>query len=140
MTQNPREVATKFGKQIDTFFAKDFKDAQFALIDWISHLDETALFGPDDPFFPATSLKPQSNRGLTENGVLRAHWKTTEAVRKIVNGAFDDVGLPAYGPMLSAICRPATQPKHANPSPSWSQPLKTLATLTPSQHLVVTGK
>ena len=98
VTQNPREVATKFGKQIDTFFAKEFEDAEFALIEWISYLDKTALYGPDDPLFPATALEPQPNKGFAENGFLRAHWKTTEPVRKIVNGAFDNAGLPAYGP------------------------------------------
>ena len=28
VTQNPREVATKFGRSIDTFFAKGFGDAE----------------------------------------------------------------------------------------------------------------
>ncbi|MCJ7872164.1 hypothetical protein [Phaeobacter sp. J2-8] len=31
VTQNPREVATKFGKRIDTFFAQGFPEAETAL-------------------------------------------------------------------------------------------------------------
>lgn len=31
VTQNPREVATKFGKSIDTFFAGGFPEAEEAL-------------------------------------------------------------------------------------------------------------
>ncbi len=98
VTQNPREVATKFGRQIDTFFAKGFDDAEVALTDWITYLDEVALYSPDDPLFPATALKADANTGFTAIGFTRAHWKTTEPIRKIVNSAFDKAGLPAYGP------------------------------------------
>ena len=51
--QDPREVATKFGKRIDTFFAKGFGDAEEALRAWMIHLDEVAFYGPDAPLFPA---------------------------------------------------------------------------------------
>ncbi len=95
--QNPREVATKFGKNIDTFFAKDFADAEAVLAKWIAHLDETALYGPNDPLFPATANKPQSNMGFKAIGFERRHWTTTEPVRKIVNAAFANAGLQAYG-------------------------------------------
>ncbi|MEM8804215.1 MAG: site-specific integrase [Pseudomonadota bacterium] len=98
ITQNPREVATKFGRRIDTFFAKGFEDAEAAVVDWITYLEETVLYGPDDPLFPSTALKAQSNTGFAAKGFTRTHWKTTEPVRKIVNTAFDAVGLPAYGP------------------------------------------
>lgn len=98
VTQNPREVATKFGKSIDTFFAKGFEDAEAALRAWITHLDEVALYGPDDPLFPATSVSAQSNAGFTANGFTRRPWKSTEPVRKIVNEAFNTAALPNYGP------------------------------------------
>ncbi|MCC1495168.1 tyrosine-type recombinase/integrase, partial [Cognatishimia sp. F0-27] len=38
VTQNPREVATKFGKSMHTFFAKGFPEAEVALRAWITHL------------------------------------------------------------------------------------------------------
>ncbi|AUQ57422.1 tyrosine-type recombinase/integrase [Phaeobacter inhibens] len=98
VTQNPREVATKFGKRIDTFFAKDFAEAEAPLRDWTTYLDEVALYSPDDPLFPATALTTQSNKGFTACGFTRAHWKTTEPARKIVNTAFEAAGLPAFGP------------------------------------------
>ncbi|MEL7098510.1 MAG: site-specific integrase [Pseudomonadota bacterium] len=98
VTQNPREVATKFGKRIDTFFAKDFAEAEAPLRDWITHLNEVALYGPSDPLFPATALTVQANSGFAANGFKRAHWKTTEPVRKIVNAAFGEAGLPPFGP------------------------------------------
>ncbi|WP_420395810.1 tyrosine-type recombinase/integrase [Nioella sp.] len=98
VTQNPREVATKFGKRIDTFFAKEFSEAEAPLRDWMTYLDEVALYSPDDPLFPATALSAQSNRGFAACGFTRANWKTTEPVRKIVNTAFETAGLPPYGP------------------------------------------
>jgi integrase len=64
VTQNPREVATKFGKRIDTFFAKGFEQAEAALSDWIRYLEEVALYGPDDPLFPATSIKVEVRKGF----------------------------------------------------------------------------
>jgi integrase len=98
VTQNPREVATKFGKVIDTIFAKEFSEAEIALADWITYCDEVALYGPDDPLFPATAITANSNTGFTASGFKRQHWKTTEPVRKIVRIAFEVAGVPNYGP------------------------------------------
>ena len=98
VVQNPREVATKFGKSIDTFFAQGFPEAQAALLNWISHLEDEELYGPDDPLFPATAISPNSNAGFVAEGFERRHWRSTEPVRKIVNGAFVAIGLPTFGP------------------------------------------
>jgi len=97
-SQNPREVATKFGKSIDTFFARGFEEAEAALGAWITYLDEVALYGPDDPLFPATAIAAQANTGFKATGFERRQWKSTEPARKIVNGAFAKAGLPNYGP------------------------------------------
>ncbi|MDO6481922.1 tyrosine-type recombinase/integrase [Shimia thalassica] len=98
VTQNPREVATKFGKRIDTFFEQGFPEAEQALANWLTHLDETELYGPDDPAFPATALRATAAEGFKAKGFKRAPWKTTEPVRKIVNEAFACANLPAFGP------------------------------------------
>lgn len=98
VTQNPREVATKFGKSIDTFFAQGFEDAEVVLAKWFKHLDDVELYGPDDPLFPSTALLSKSNAGFERNGFDRRHWKTTEPVRRIVSHAFDVAGQPNYGP------------------------------------------
>ena len=78
VTQNPREVATKFGKSLLTFFAKGFPEAEAGLAGWIEYLEDEALFGPDDPLFPATAIAPQSNTGFAADGFERRAWKTSE--------------------------------------------------------------
>lgn len=98
VTQNPREVATKFGKRIDTFLTKGFPEAEDTLAAWLKHLDERELYGPDDPLFPATALKATVANGFQADGFDRRPWKTTEPVRKIVNSAFKAANLPAFGP------------------------------------------
>ena len=98
VTQNPREVATKFGKSIDTFFAKDFAEAEKALAEWLTYLDQTALYGPDDPLFPATAIQASIRQGFTATGFHRNHWKSTGPIRKIVRQAFEAANLPNYGP------------------------------------------
>ncbi|MFK7942434.1 MAG: tyrosine-type recombinase/integrase [Paracoccaceae bacterium] len=98
VAQNPREVATKFGKSIDTFFSRDFPEAEDVLRAWITHLDEKALYGPDDPLFPATAIAAQSNTGFKATGFQRRPWQSTEPVRKIVRAAFEAIGQPNYGP------------------------------------------
>ena len=98
VTQNPREVATKFGKRIDTFFEQGFPEAEKALANWLTYLDDAELYGPDDPAFPSTALRATAAEGLKAEGFKRTPWKTTEPVRKIVNEAFARANLPAFGP------------------------------------------
>ncbi|MEP4814632.1 MAG: hypothetical protein ABJQ34_19250 [Paracoccaceae bacterium] len=64
----------------------------------MAYCDDVALYGPDDPLFPATAIAAKSNSGFAANGFTRDHWKTTEPVRKIVRSAFEAAGVPNYGP------------------------------------------
>lgn len=64
----------------------------------MTYCDDVALYGPDDPLFPATAIAAQSNSGFAANGFTRNHWKSTEPVRKIVRIAFEAAGVPNYGP------------------------------------------
>lgn len=100
VTQNPREVATKFGKRIDIFFAKGFPEAEAeaTLRAWITYLEDEALYGPDDPLFPATAIAPLANSGFVAEGFDRRPWKSTEPVRKIVKAAFNAAKLDSFGP------------------------------------------
>lgn len=96
--QNPHEVATKFGKPIYSFFHKGFSEAETALAKWMIFLDDFALYGPDDPLFPATPISAKGTDGFKATGVERRHWSSTEPIRKIANTAFNAAGLEPYGP------------------------------------------
>ena len=98
ITQNPREVATKRGKSIDTFFAKGFPEAEDVLAKWLTHLDDVALYSPDDPLFPATAVRARGTEGFKAAGFQRRNWTSTEPVRKIVKAAFIAAGVQAFGP------------------------------------------
>ncbi len=98
VVQHPSEVDTKFGRSIITFFAQGFDEAETTLAEWLKHLDEIALYSPDDPLFPATAIHANSNKGFSASGFERRHWKTTEPVRKVVKSAFEAAGLQNYGP------------------------------------------
>ena len=98
VTQNPRGVAARFGGRTDTFSARDPVGAEAPLRVWMIHPEGAAPYGPDDPLFPATALTAKSNQGFTARGFTRAHRKTTEPVRGIVNAAFGAAGLPTHGP------------------------------------------
>ncbi|MCC1495107.1 integrase, partial [Cognatishimia sp. F0-27] len=80
------------------FFAKGFPEAEVALRAWITHLEDVALYGPDDPLFPATALKVSAETGFQADGFARRPWKSTEPARKIVNAAFTAAGLATFGP------------------------------------------
>lgn len=98
MTQNPSEVATKFGKSIDTFFANSFEEAETVMAAWMAHLEDVEHYSPDDPLFPATAVTASSNWGFSAAGFRRRSWQSTEPVRKIVNTAFARIDQPACGP------------------------------------------
>ena len=98
VSQNPREVDTKFSKRIDTFLFPIGGAFKAIFSDWIDHYDNTLLFGPDDPLFPATRMGHDNQRQFRAAGLKREHWKTSNPARKIFKTAFEAAGLPTYTP------------------------------------------
>ncbi|MEM6623100.1 MAG: site-specific integrase [Pseudomonadota bacterium] len=97
VVQNPREVRTKFGKHIDTFFVKGFDEAEGALEAWMAYLEDELHYGPDDPLFPVTSVSANANTGFEADGFERRHWGSAGPVRQIVRSAFENAGLESFG-------------------------------------------
>ena len=96
--QDPREVHTKNRKRIDTFLFP-LNDKFNAIFDeWIDHYDNTLLFGPEDPLFPATLMAQDNEKQFRAAGLSRTHWKTASPMRKIYAQAFEAVGLPVFNP------------------------------------------
>lgn len=122
--QNPKEVATKNAKRIDTFLIDLAPELKSALLDWKRELVDEHLFAPSDPLFPKTAIGQDSNDSFVAVGLLREHWATAQPIRNLVSKAFEDAGLPYFHPhtfrhMLTEqaykYCKTAEQLK------AWSQ-------------------
>ncbi len=95
----PREgVRTKFSKTIRTNFFPVGEDLVGVVADWIDHLNNTMLFGPDDPLFPATELGLDEANGFRPVGLTRSFWTSAEPIRRIFRQAFTAAGLPYHNP------------------------------------------
>lgn len=98
VTQDPREVKTKFSKMIHTYFFPLDDDIQKIFTDWVKYLINEKLFGYDAPLFPKTALKQDENFTFKPDGLIPEHWTTTSPIREIFKDAFKAVGLPYYNP------------------------------------------
>ncbi len=98
VVQDAREVRTKRGKTITTYFFPVGEDIERLVADWCRHLETVLLFGPDDPLFPATKVALDANNQFHAAGLGRAHWKTASPIRRIFREAFTGAGLSYFHP------------------------------------------
>lgn len=96
--QDPREVDTKFSKDIYTWFFPLRDDLLAIVKEWVCFLQEEKLYGFDAPLFPRTALVQDANRSFAASGLTPEHWATTEPVRRIFRDAFAAAGLKYYHP------------------------------------------
>lgn len=136
VTQDGREVRTKFAKTFTTWFFPVGGDALEIVADWIGYLEREQHWGGDDPLFPATEIGLGEQGGFIATGLARRGWSTAAPIRTIFREAFAAAGLPYFNPhsfrdMLAQLgereCRTPEQFK------AWSQNLghaDVLTTLT----------
>ena len=98
LVQDPREVATKFSKRIDTFFFPIGDVFEKIVMDWVTHLRDELGFSGDDPLFPKTHMSQDQDDCFIADGLTRDFWSNAEPVRKIFKAAFKDAGLSNYTP------------------------------------------
>ena len=98
LMQDPRDMRTKFGKRIPTWFLPVGEEIETILADYVRFLTKDMLWGPDDPLFPSTKVERNPDGIFEPSGLERAHWTTPSPVREIVKNAFSANGLPEYGP------------------------------------------
>lgn len=98
INQDPREVKTKFSKQIHTFLLPVGEDFRKIFSEWVTYLREDKLFGLNDPLFPKTLMGHDKNMGFMPVGLSHEHWKTAQPIRDIFKRAFKAVGLPYFNP------------------------------------------
>ena len=96
--QDAREVKTKASKTFTTYFFPVGDEFLAIVKDWADFLRTTLLFGPDDPLFPKTLVKPNSNRQFEPAGLTREHWSNASPIRAIFKDAFERAGLPYFNP------------------------------------------
>ena len=124
--QEPDRVATKFAKNINTFFFPLGDDLTAIVASWIDELRKAHLFAPNDPVFPKTKVRQGQDKGFEASGIEVQHWRDASPVRAIFHQAFELVGLPYFPPhsfrhtlghLMQTACRTPEQIK------AWSQNL-----------------
>ncbi|MBL4764272.1 MAG: tyrosine-type recombinase/integrase [Colwellia sp.] len=96
--QDAREVKTKFSKTFTTYFFPVGKQPLNIIREWLRHLQNELLFGPDEPLFPKTKVANNGDKRFQACGLLREHWQTAAAIRKIFKTAFTNADLPYFNP------------------------------------------
>lgn len=126
VSQDAREVRTKFAKTFPTYFMPIGGDALQIVQDWIDELSRDHLWAPADPLFPATEMGLDENGGFIGKGLSRQGWGTSNPVREIFRRAFAAARLPYYNPhsFRSMLVRHAmTLDLSAEQMKAWSQNL-----------------
>lgn len=98
VNQDAREVNTKFSKTFNTFFFPVGDEIRAIVMEWMTYLRETKLWGNDDPIFPATCVALGSSMQFAADGLDRKHWSNATPIRTILRKAFNDAGLPYFNP------------------------------------------
>lgn len=96
--QDAREVHTKFSKTFRTYFLPVGDEIRAIVVDWITWLRVTQIWGNDDPLFPATHISVGASRRFEAAGLERVHWSSAGPIRAIFRSAFTSAGLPYFIP------------------------------------------
>jgi len=98
VTQDAREVRTKFSKTFTTWFFPLGAEVRQIVVDWVVFLETVKLFGPGDPLFPATFVTLDQDHQFQAGGLSRAHWSNATPIRTIFKDAFASADLPYANP------------------------------------------
>jgi integrase/recombinase XerD len=96
--QDAREVRTKFAKSFPTFFFPVGEDIEQVVVDWVRFLVSERLWGPDDPLFPKTLVRPDGESHFAARGLSRECWGNAAPICKIFREAFEAASLPYFNP------------------------------------------
>jgi integrase len=96
--QDARDVKTKFSKTFRTFFFPVGDEIRQIVVEWVTYLRETKLWGDEDPLFPATDVVLGKDHQFQVSGLKRSHWRNASPIRAIFREAFTKAGLPYFHP------------------------------------------
>jgi len=147
--QDAREVNTKASKTMNTTFFPMGDNYITALADYIAHLTQDLMFGPEDALFPKTDIIRGPN-GFHVSGLSRHPFASTGPLNEIVKNAFAAVQLPRYTPhsfrhMLALhghkLCDTREKFKAWSQNMSHSSPFTTVSSYMPvsadAQHRII---
>ena len=98
VSQDAREVNTKFSKTFTTFFFPVGDEIRTIVTEWVSYLRQDKLWGNDDPLFPATRIAVGAAHQFEVSGLERKNWSSASPIRTIFREAFVSAGLPYFNP------------------------------------------
>lgn len=98
ISQDAREVNTKFSKTFPTFFFPVGKDIRQIVADWVDYLREKKLWSMEAPLFPATNVSLDQEHQFEASGLAQRHWASASSIRGIFREAFTKAGLPYFNP------------------------------------------
>ena len=100
--QDPKlGVKTKNSKRIITvFIPHSYREAQGYFLKWYDYLQDSKLFQPNDPIFPATKVENgKENLGYYSNEEVEViFWKSSTSPRKVFEKRFKQAGVKYYHP------------------------------------------
>jgi integrase len=96
--QDGREVDTKFKKTSVTTFFPVGSDVQKIFDDYVVHMRNYRMHGPDDPLFSKVKIVPGERLAFEALALSRAPWKVPTPVGQMVRENFVKLGLPKFGP------------------------------------------
>lgn len=124
--QDAREVETKFGKTITTYFFPVGDQPLQLVADWLAELQRDHQWGLEDPLFPATKIALGATATFQPDGIQRRHWKNADPVRRMFRSAFERAGLQYFNPhsFRHTLARLGQERCHsAEQMKAWSQNL-----------------
>ena len=98
VSQDARDVNTKFSKTFNTFFFPVGEDIVEIVASWVLYLKQQKLWSNDDPPFPATRIAQGKTMHFEASGLDQSHWRSASAIRSIFRSAFVAAGLQYFNP------------------------------------------
>ncbi len=96
--QDGREVRTKFGKSIESYFFPVGADVEAMFREWVDYLETELGFGPDDPLFPPVKMGVDENGNFAPVGFERRCWANAAPIRSLFKRVFTAAGMTYFNP------------------------------------------
>lgn len=94
--QDGRDVRTKGGKTITTWFFPMHPDYLASFTNWVTYLRNDKMFGPEDALFPKPERRLVNGKFVFDR-LSRENYANGAKVNEVFKGAFEQVQMHPYG-------------------------------------------